>query len=258
MKLFGMAWMIAALMLGQARNNDLGYTDTPKLPGVPYVVHDPARPRPPMVTPSTQSGGAPSDAIVLFNGRDLSQWSFKGARSWKVENGYFEVVPGAGDMSSKLSFGDIQLHVEFAAPVPARNTSQNRGNSGIFLQGLFEIQVLDSWENPTYAEGQAGAIYGQWPPLVNPARQPGEWQSYDIFLEAPQIEGDRVLKPAYVTVILNGVLVHHHKELMGPTVHRALAKYGAQPAEGPIVLQDHQQPVRYRNIWVRRLGAYDK
>jgi hypothetical protein len=245
-------------VFAQPGNNDLGYTDTPILPGLPYRVHDPARPHPPVVTPASQVGGAPSDAIVLFDGRDLSQWSFRAARAWKVENGYFEVVPGAGDMTSKQVFGDVQLHLEFAAPVPVRNTSQNRGNSGLFLQGLYEIQVLDNWENPTYSDGQTGAIYGQWPPLANPARKPGEWQSYDIFFEAPRLDGDRVLKPAYVTVILNGVLLHHHKELMGPTVHRQLAAYKAQPTEGPIVLQDHQQPVRYRNIWVRRLGSYDQ
>lgn len=251
--------LTAATLFGQAKNpfnnNDLGYTDTPMLPGLPYRVHDPARPHPAQV--AVEPAAAPSDAIVLFNGRDLSQWTFKNSRSWKIDGGVLEVVPGAGDMTSKEKFGDLQLHLEFAAPVPARNTSQNRGNSGIFLQGLYEIQVLDDWDNPTYADGQTGAIYGQWPPLVNPARKPGEWQVYDIIFEAPRMEGDRVLKPAYVTVLLNGVLLHHHKELMGPTVHRALAKYAVQPAEGPIVLQDHQQPVRYRNIWVRRLGNYD-
>lgn len=250
------ALLAAVTLFGQAKNNDLGYTDTPMLPGLPYRVHDPTRPHPAQVT--AEPGAAPSDAIVLFNGRDLSQWTFKNDRSWKIDGGVLEVVPGAGDMTSKEKFGDIQLHLEFAAPVPVRNTSQNRGNSGIFLQGLYEIQVLDDWDNPTYADGQTGAIYGQWPPLVNPARKPGEWQVYDIVFEAPRMEGERVLKPAYVTVLLNGVLLHNHKELMGPTVHRALAKYAAQPAEGPIVLQDHQQPVRYRNIWVRRIGNYDQ
>ncbi|MEO8096273.1 MAG: DUF1080 domain-containing protein [Acidobacteriota bacterium] len=257
MRLLFLWAIVAGLTFGQARpNNDLGYTDTPQLPGLPWVVHDPARPHPPVVT--TQTNGAPSDAVVLFDGRDLSQWTLRNARTWKVENGYFEVVPGAGDMTSKQAFGDIQLHLEFAAPVPVRNTSQNRGNSGIFLQGLYEIQVLDNFDNPTYADGQAGAIYGQWPPLANPARKPGEWQVYDILFEAPKLEGDRVLRPAYVTVLLNGVLMHNHKELMGPTVHRALAKYAAQPAEAPLVIQDHQQPVRFRNIWVRRLGNYDQ
>jgi hypothetical protein len=199
-------------------------------------------------------GDHPSDAIVL----DASHWKFRGAQKWKFENGVMEVVPGAGNATSTEAFGDIQLHLEFAAPVPVRNTSQNRGNSGIFLQGLYEIQVLDNWNNPTYADGATGAIYGQWPPLANPAREPGQWQTYDILFEAPRMEGDKLLKPAYVTVILNGVVLHHHKELMGPTVHRALAKYSAQPAEAPLVLQDHSQPVRFRNIWVRRLNAYDQ
>jgi hypothetical protein len=260
------ALLAAVTLFGQAKspssnNNDLGYMDTPILPGLPYHVHDPARPHPAQV--AAEPGKPPSDAIVLFDGRDLSQWTFKNVRTWKIDGGVLEVVPGAGDMTSKETFGDLQLHLEFAAPVPVRNTSQNRGNSGIFLQGLYEIQVLDDWDNPTYADGQTGAIYGQWPPLVNPARKPGEWQVYDILFEAPifskdGLDGGKLLKPAYVTVILNGVLLHHHKEIMGPTVHRALAKYAAQPAEGPIVLQDHQQPVRYRNIWVRRIGTYDQ
>ncbi len=251
-----LALFAAVTLFGQAKNNDLGYTDTPMLPGSPYHVHDPARPHPAQV--EAEPGKPPSDAVVLFDGRDLSQWTFKADRKWKVDGGVIEVLPGAGDMTSKEKFGDLQLHLEFAAPVPVRNTSQNRGNSGIFLQGLYEIQVLDDWDNPTYADGQTGAIYGQWPPLVNPARKPGEWQVYDILFEAPRMDGDKLLKPAYVTVLLNGVLLHHHKEIMGPTVHRALAKYAAQPAEGPIVLQDHQQPVRYRNIWVRRIGNYDQ
>ncbi|MEP7353606.1 MAG: DUF1080 domain-containing protein [Acidobacteriota bacterium] len=261
----------AALMLGQASpnqarpNNDLGYTDTPMLPGLPFHVHDPARPHPPQVTPAAQSGGAPSDAIVLFDGRDTSQWTLRppqnpranAPQSWKLENGILEVAPNAGDMITKLTFGDMQLHVEWSAPAEVRGNSQNRGNSGIFLQGLYEVQVLDNWNNPTYADGQTGALYGQWPPLANPARKPGEWQTYDIFFEAARMDGDRMVKPAYVTVMLNGVLLHHHKELMGPTVHRELAKYTAQPPEGPLVLQDHQTPVRYRNIWARRIGAYD-
>ena len=148
---------------------------------------------------------------------------------WKVENGYVEVVPNAGDIRTKEKFGDVQLHVEWAAPAVVRGTSQNRGNSGIFLQGRYEVQVLDSFENPTYADGQAGAIYGQWPPLVNPVRKPGEWQTYDIVFEAPRVEGGKVVKPAYLTVFLNGVLLHHHKEAMGPTVHRALACTNRSP-----------------------------
>jgi hypothetical protein len=248
----------AAGLIAQAPNNDLGYTDTPMLPGLAYRVHDPARPHPPVVTPAAPAGGpssaAPSDALVLFSGQDLSHWT-PARQPWRVENGYMEVAPNAGNLTSKESFGDVQLHVEWAAPAVVRGTSQNRGNSGVFLQGRYEIQVLDSFENPTYADGQAAAIYGQWPPLVNPARRPGEWQSYDIVFEAPRFNGSTLVAPAYVTVFFNGVLVHNRRELMGVTVHRALARYQPSPLEGPIVLQDHQQPVRYRNIWVRRLGG---
>jgi hypothetical protein len=248
--------LITIAGLAQVANNDLGYTDTPMLPGLNYHVHDPARPHPSVVSPAPQPGGAPGDAVVLFSGQDLSQWT-SGRQPWKVENGYFEVVPNAGNLTTKEKFGDVQLHVEWAAPAVVRGTSQNRGNSGIFLQGRYEIQVLDSWDNPTYADGQAGAIYGQWPPLANPTRKPGEWQAYDIVFEAPRFEGQKLLSPAYVTVFLNGVLMHNRKEIMGPTVHRALAKYEPQPLEDSLVLQDHQQPVRYRNIWIRRLPKYD-
>ncbi|HSP67172.1 MAG TPA: DUF1080 domain-containing protein [Bryobacteraceae bacterium] len=255
------AWLLltAVGMFGQpAVNHDLGYDDTPMLPGLPFRVHDPKRPHPPVVTPDAQPGGAPSDAIVLFGGKDLSQWESRGRGSWKIANGYFEVTPGAGDLATRQKFGDVQLHLEWAAPAEVRNSSQNRGNSGIFLQGLYEVQVLDSYQNPTYADGQAGALYGQWPPLANATRKPGEWQSYDIVFEAPLFKGGTLVKPAYATVFLNGVLLHNHKELMGPTLHRQLAKYAPQPEEGSLVLQDHQQPVRYRNIWIRRLGGYDQ
>jgi hypothetical protein len=246
----------AVLVVAQAPGPNLGYTDTPMLPDVPYRVHDPARPHPRVVTPGAQPGAAPSDAVVLFDGTDLSRW-VPSRRPWTVENGYMEVPPNAGDLRTKERFGDVQLHVEWAAPAAIRGNSQDRGNSGIFLQGRYEVQVLDSFENPTYADGQAGAIYGQWPPLVNPVRRPGEWQSYDIVFEAPRFEGETLVSPAYLTVFLNGVLAHHRTQLMGPTVHRVLPAYAAHPAEDAIVLQDHQQPVRYRNIWVRRVGEYD-
>jgi hypothetical protein len=138
-------------------------------------------------------------------------------------------------------------------------TSQNRGNSGVFLMGLFEVQVLDSYRSPTYADGQAGAMYGQWPPLVNAVRKPGEWQTYDIVFEAPAFAGGRKTKSAYMTVFLNGVLLHNRKEAMGPTIYRQVPKYAADgAAEGPIILQDHRSVVRFRNIWVRRLGQYDE
>src|SRR5579862_1437114 len=260
--------LAAALLLAQNANHELGYTDTPMLPGLPYRVHDPARPHPPVVTPSALPGGPPSDAIVLFDGKDLSKWTsakltpavtLNGAPApWKVENGYLEVVPGKGDIATKEKFGDVQLHVEWATPAEVKGSSQGRGNSGIFLQGRYETQVLDSYQNPTYADGQAGAIYGQWPPLANPARKPGEWQAYDIVFEAPRFEGSNLVKPAFVTVFLNGVLMHNRKEISGPTQHRLLAKYEPQPAEDSLGLQNHGNPDRYRNIWIRRLKGYDQ
>jgi hypothetical protein len=254
---------------GGGANNDLGYTDTPLVPGQQWHVHDPARPHPAVVTPGENPGDAPSDAIVLFDGKDLSHWlpatqvmpsgpvARPGAPGWKVENGYMEVVLGSGDIMTKEKFGDVQLHVVFAEPAEIRGNSQNRGNSGIFMQGRYETQVLDGWNNPTYADGQVGAIYGQWPPLANPSRKPGEWQTYDIIFEAPKMNGETVVKPAYVTVILNGVLMHVHKELLGPTVHRQAAKYYPQPDEDSILLQNHNTLVRYKYIWARKPGAYD-
>jgi len=259
---------LAAALLAQTANHDLGYTDTPMLAGLPYRVHDPGRPHPPVVTPSAVPGGAPSDAIVLFDGTDLSKWTsakltpgvelIAAPAPWKVENGYMEVVPGKGAIATKEKFGDVQLHVEWATPAAVSGNSQGRGNSGIFLQGRYETQVLDSYQNPTYADGQAGAIYGQWPPLANPARKPGEWQVYDIVFEAPRFEGQNLVKAAYVTVFLNGVLMHNRKEIMGPTQHRLLAKYEPQPAEDSLAIQNHGNPDRYRNIWIRRIKGYDQ
>jgi len=243
-------------LVAQTPSPNHGYTDTPILPGLPYHVHDPARPRPATVTPAQRVGDAPSDATILFDGTNLASW-VPTRNAWRVENGYMEVVPNSGDLRTKETFGDVQLHVEWAAPAQVRGDSQNRGNSGIFLHRRYEVQVLDSFDNLTYPDGQAGALYGQWPPLVNAVRRPGDWQAYDIVFEAPRFDGSRPIKPAYMTVFLNGVLLHHRKELMGPTVHRALASYAPQPAEDSLVLQDHQQPVRYRNIWIRRLRSYD-
>jgi len=167
------------------------------------------------------------------------------------------VVPGSGGIATRETFGDVQVHLEWAAPAARRGNSQNRGNSGLFLMGLYEIQILDNHDNPTYADGTAGAIYGQWPPLVNPLRPAGEWQSYDVVFEAPRFEGATLVKPAFVTVFVNGVVVHNRKPSMGPMVWRNVAKYEPHPAEGPIGLQDHDHPVRYRNFWARRLEGYD-
>jgi hypothetical protein len=227
-----------------------------------WPVHDMSRPVPIVVETGTITGPGPrpSDAIVLFDG-DLSEWrSLKGggAPKWKVENGYFEVVPGSGDIATRETFGDVQLHVEWTAPASGRGRSQDRGNSGILLMGLYEVQVLDNHNNPTYADGTAGAIYGQWPPLVNALRPIGQWQSYDIVFEAPVFEGGTLVRPAFFTVLVNGVIVHNRKPSLGPMVWRQVATYKPHPAEGPILLQDHSHPVRYRNIWVRRLKGYDQ
>src|SRR3989442_4878136 len=190
-----------------------------------WKIHDPDRPVPPAIdsgTASTQDspGRPPSDAVVLFDGKDLSKWAHKdgSAAKWKVENGYFEVVPKTGYLYTREAFGDCQLHVEFAEPAPPKGESQERGNSGVFLMGLYEIQVLDSYENKTYADGQAAAVYGQYPPLVNASRPPGQWQSYDIVFHGPRFDKDgKLLQPAFVTALPNGVLVQDHVALLGPT-----------------------------------------
>jgi hypothetical protein len=259
---------LLALAAIAQENHDLGFTDTPMLPGLPWHVHDPNRPHPPVVTPSDRPGGAPSDAIILFDGKDLSAWTAHhsnitraggtGAPEWKVENGYMEVAPGTGDIVTKEKFGDVQLHVEWASPAEVKGRSQGRGNSGVIFMTRYELQVLDGYENPTYADGQTGAIYGQWPPLANAARKPGEWQTYDIVFEAPRFEGDKLVKPAYFTAFWNGVMIHNHKESMGPMVYRHVAHYSAQPAEDSLLLQNHGDKVRFRNIWARRLHGYDE
>jgi len=245
-----------------AQNSPVGYSDTPVIPGQKWKVHDIDRPRPRQITPVID-GKPPSDAVVLFDGKDLSKWDGvkdgkKVPAAWKVENGYMEVVPGSGILSSKDKFGTAQYHVEWTSPIEIKGNSQGRGNSGFFLMDKYEIQVLDSWDNLTYADGQASAIYGQWPPLVNAARKPGEWQTYDIIFEAPTFNGDQVIKPAYVTVLHNGVVTQNHQELIGRTIHRQIGKYEAHGAEEPISLQDHGDKVRYRNIWVRRIRGYDQ
>ena len=230
-----------------------------------WKIHDPDRPLPAIVDPgisSTQDspGRPPSDAVVLFDGKDLSRWAHKdgSAAKWKVENGYLETVPKTGYIYTQEAFGNCQLHVEFAEPVPPKGESQERGNSGVFLMGLYEIQVLDSYENKTYADGQAAAVYGQYPPLVNAARPPGRWQSYDIVFHAPRLDKTgKLLRPARVTVLHNGVLVQDNVELSGPTAHGARPPYSPQPEKLPLALQDHSNPIRFRNIWIRELKAPD-
>jgi hypothetical protein len=204
----------------------------------------------------------PSDAIILFDGRDLSRWRTWGESpeqqlpaQWKLGEGYFEVVPGTGRLVSIDTFGDCQLHLEFQCPPNGpEKQSQERSNSGVFLMGLYEFQVLDSHDNFTYADGQLGAIYAQVPPLVNAALPPEVWQTYDIIFETPRFDGEQLVKPAYATVLVNGVLVHHRRELGGPTRHLTAGLYRPHPPGGPIMLQDHGDPIRFRNIWVRPLS----
>jgi len=232
-----------------------GYRDTPQLPSG-WRVHDAERPRPPAVDPGPARDPVPppADATVLFDGTNLDAWRGRdGAAKWTIADGAMQ-VNRTGDIETKAGFGDCQLHVEWCAPNPAKGESQGRGNSGVFLFGRYEVQVLDSYDNPTYADGQASALYGQNPPLVNACRPPGQWQTYDIFFRAPRFAADgSVLAKARVTVVHNGIVTQLDEELLGQTSHRALPKYEAHGPTGPIRLQDHGDPVRFRNIWVRPL-----
>lgn len=248
-----------------------GYTDTPMLPSGKWHVHDPNRPAPPEVKPGltfSQGAPAPSDAIVLFDGTSLTNWEDEKGNpaKWILSQDYMEVKPHAGFIHTKQTFGDFQLHIEFCEPLRELNppsptgTGQEVGNSGVFLQGVYEIQVLDSYELPTYADGQCGAIYGQSPPLANACKPPQQWQSYDIVFQAARWnDNHELVSPAYVTVIQNGVLIHNHQAILGPTGHRILANYNHElPAKGPIALQDHGNSVRYRNIWIREIPEEEK
>jgi len=218
-----------------------------------YKSNDMSRPRPKVVdpgttTPSDQPGKPPADAVVLFDGTSLKEEWTRGGKDaepqWKIENGYAEIK--GGGINTKKRFGDSQIHIEWATPKEVKGNSQGRGNSGVYLGGFGEVQVLDSFNNDTYPDGQAGALYGRFPPLVNASRKPGEWQVYDIVAELPKTDAaGKVTRPGRITVLHNGVLVHHAVEFNN--------KFG----EFTISLQDHGNPVRYRNIWVRKLGQYD-
>jgi hypothetical protein len=206
--------------------------------------------------PADQPSAPPADAIVLFGGADLSQWEGDSGQAapWKVENGYVEIVAGSGGIRTQRGFGDCQLHVEWRAPSPTVGEGQDRGNSGVFLMGRYEVQVLDSYDNRTYPDGQAAALYGQYPPLVNASRAPGQWQTYDIVFRRPRFDSQGALvHPARVTVFHNGVLVQDNVILSGPTAHQRRPPYATHPDTLPIHLQDHGSPVRYRNIWIREL-----
>jgi Domain of Unknown Function (DUF1080) len=248
----------ALAALPAAAQDKPGFKDTPMLPGGKWHVHDADRPAPEVVTPAATPGGAPSDAIVLFDGGSLDAWRAE-RKPWPVENGVMTVPSrassgGENALITKQSFGDVQLHLEFRSPSPPTKGSQDRGNSGIWFMQRYEIQILDGYQNPTYADGTVGAVYGWKPPLANPSRKPGEWQSYDVIFERPRFAADgKLLRPAYITAFLNGVLVQNHQAMLGTTIWRQVAHYEAHPDAAPIQLQDHDSPVSFRNIWVRPL-----
>jgi hypothetical protein len=226
-----------------------------------YPQHSMDRPQPAVVTPRPAGVpiAPPSDAIMLFDGKDLSQWRNGDSASlparWKVKDGYMEVVGKTGDIATARAFGDVQLHVEWMTPTPAEGEGQERGNSGVYLMKTFEVQVLDSYQNATYADGAAGSVFGQYPPLVNASRPPGTWQTYDIIFHRPRFDAAGVLQcAARVTVFQNGVLVQSDAVLTGPTAYKRRPPYAAMPDKLPLELQDHEHPVRYRNIWVRELA----
>lgn len=242
---------LAGALLPVQDPGPVGYDDTPFLPGGKWRVHDKNRPVPAVVTPGSGANlhsPPPSDAVVLYDGSGFDAWD----KAWKqVEGGAMEV--GGGDIATKRPFGDCQLHLEWRSPVMAGKSSQSKGNSGVFLMDRYEIQVLDSYQNRTYADGQAAAMYGLKPPDVNACRPPGEWQSYDISFRAPRFAADgSVESPARVTVLHNGVLVHHDEPFLGPTAHRSLPKYSPH-GPAPVRLQDHGDPVQFRNVWIRPL-----
>lgn len=206
--------------------------------------------------PSGQAIPPPSDAIVLFDGKDLFLWEHADGQParWKVENGHMEVVKKTGDILTKQKFGSCQLHIEWAAPMEIEGEGQDRGNSGVFLMGLYEVQVLDCFQNRTYPDGMTAAVYGQYPPLANACRPPGEWQTYDIVFHRPIFNADgNLTKPAAITVFHNGILVQDNVLLTGPAVHKKRPPYKAHPDKLSLLLQDHGNPVRFRNIWIREL-----
>ena len=212
-------------------------------------------PIPEVVTPGESVNTAPSDAIVLFDGTNSNEWvstNDKGPIGWKLEEGAMTVVGGKGNIQTKREFGDVQLHIEWRAPKEVVGEGQGRGNSGVFLQARYEVQVLDNYNNRTYSNGQAGSLYKQSMPMVNACRPPGQWQSYDIIYMAPHFSNGQVIRPATITVFHNGVLIQNNYELKGNTPYIGLPKYVAH-GKGPLMLQDHGNPVSYRNIWVREL-----
>jgi hypothetical protein len=227
--------------------------ELPAQDGAPFP---PPRLEPPIVAPGRTSADPPSDAVVLFDGKSLARWrsSDGSPAKWQVRDGYVEVAPGTGDILTADPFGDCQLHIEWATPSIVKGEGQERGNSGLFLMGHYEIQVLDSYDNKTYFHGQAGSVYKQYAPLVNASRPPGQWQSYDIIFRAPRFdEQGKAIERARVTVLHNGALIQNNVEIFGNTYNDRPAVYTAHSPLEPLRLQDHGNPVRYRNIWIRRL-----
>jgi hypothetical protein len=211
-------------------------------------------PEPKVITPGT-NGSAPSDAVVLFDGKNLNQWTDdKGNPSkWTIADGVLTVTPKSGNLKSKQTFGDVQLHLEFRTPAKVEGEGQGRGNSGLFFQERYELQILDSYKNRTYSNGQAGAIYKQHPPLVNASKGPGEWQTYDVIFIAPRFNSDGTLQSkGRMTVFHNGVLIQNNSEIQGTTEYIGKPKVIAH-GKGSIILQDHDNTTSFRNIWVREL-----
>ncbi len=256
-------WKVFAGVVGCLLFAGCSHGQQPGVPNIPFEIHDRNRALPPVVTPGTPStqdaaGTPPSDAIVLFDGKDWSKWvkdDGSGPAMWKAAGAYGEVVKGSGSIKTKQAFGDCQLHVEFAEPNPPVGEDQDRGNSGVFLMDEYEIQVLDSYQNKTYADGSAGSVYGQYPPMVNAMRPPGQWQTYDIIFHGPRFDSaGKLTRPAHITVLHNGVLIQDNVTPTGPTGHHVRPPYVAGPTKKPLGLQDHGHPVRYRNIWIRELS----
>lgn len=245
--------LVTGAIVGFAAQQNPEGTNTPR-----WRQHDIKRPRPPVVAPADGPVALkpPADAVVLFDGTNLDAWKSVngGPARWNVREGFMETSPGTGALETKASFGDLQLHIEWAAPSPPVGVGQDRGNSGVFLMGQFEIQVLDSYQANTYADGQAGAIYGEFPPSFNASRPPGEWQSYDVAFRRPRFDAaGKLMAPAHITLFHNGILVQNNEEPFGPTSWLRWLPYDSRVTRGPISLQDHDHPVRYRNIWVREI-----
>jgi hypothetical protein len=251
----GLLWPVggraADLVHAKDGSGVYGYRDTPKLPWCQWLVHDPDRPNPRRVDPGKAGPPAPrpADAVVLFDGQDVSKWEAMG--DWKVADGY--LISGDSPFATKERFGSIQLHVEWMEPADFQGPWYNRGNNGVLLMGVFEIQIFDSYNEKIYPDGACGAVYGQTPPLVNASRPPGEWQVYDIVFLAPKFDGDRLVSPARVTVFQNGLLVQLNQEIYGQTGHRIVPEYKQKTSTGPLAFGGHGCPIRFRNLWLRPL-----